>query len=151
MPDREDPLVSGWFAVDFQGAITGAFKDCDGLVSETDVQETFQSDAKGVRVVYKQPGNPKIHNVILRRGVTKNVDMWKWRKQVEDGKVNEARKNGSITLYTQDGTEIVRFNFKNAWPCRLTAPSVNAGDNEITVEELEITHEGMTRAGGDEG
>ena len=32
-----------------------------------------------------------------------------------------------------------------AWPNKLTGPSANATNNEVGIEELEITHEGYTR------
>jgi phage tail-like protein len=48
-------------------------------------------------------------------------------------------------MYSQDGTEVARWNFVNAWPSKLTGPSANAGNNEVAIEELEITHEGYER------
>jgi phage tail-like protein len=71
--------------------------------------------------------------------------MWQWRKLVEQGKIDEARKNGTITMYNQQGEPVARWNFINAWPSKLTGPSANASNNEVAIEELEITHEGYER------
>jgi phage tail-like protein len=93
----------------------------------------------------KIPGRMKWNNITLKRGITGNMDMWKWREKVEKGKVTEARLNGSVTMHDQDGTAIARWNFINAWPSKLTGPTANATNNEVGVEELEITHETYER------
>lgn len=144
MPEK-DPLVSAWFGVEFQGQVVGAFKECSGLGSENEVVEYKASGQKGEFVVKKVPGRMKWNNIILRRGITDAMDMWKWRKLVEQGNVDAARKNGSIVMYDTTAKEIARWNFVNAWPSKLTGPTANAGANEVGIEELEITHEGYER------
>jgi phage tail-like protein len=39
----------------------------------------------------------------------------------------------------------VTYKFVAAWPCKYSAPGVNAAGNEILVEEIEIAHEGFER------
>ncbi len=141
----QDPLVSAWFGVEFQGQVVGAFRECTGLGSENEVVEYKASGPKGEYVVKKVPGRMKWNNVTLKRGITSEMDMWKWRKLVEQGKLTDARKNGSIVMFSQDGKEIARWNFLNAWPSKLTGPTANATNNEVGIEELEITHEGYER------
>jgi phage tail-like protein len=140
-----DPVISCIFGVEFQGQVVGAFRECTGLGSENEVVEYKASGAKGEFIVKKVPGRMKWNNITLKRGITDSMDMWKWRKLVEQGKIDDARKNGSIVMYTQDGKEMARWNFVNAWPSKLTGPSANAGNNEIAIEEMEITHEGYER------
>ena len=142
---RTDPLVSAQFAVEFQGVIVGAFQECTGMGSENEVVEYKASGPKGEYVVYKVPGRLKWNNITLKRGLTDATDLWDWRKLVEQGKVEEARKNGSIVMFDQTGKEVARWNFTNAWPCKLTGPAPNAGDNNAAIEELELTHEGYER------
>lgn len=141
----EDPLVSAWFGVEFQGQVVGAFRECTGLGSENEVVEYKASGARGEFIVKKVPGRMKWNNITLKRGITAAMDMWQWRKLVEQGKVDEARKNGSIVMFKQDGTEIARWDFVSAWPSKLTGPTANANNNEVGIEELEITHEGYER------
>jgi phage tail-like protein len=143
--DDKNPLVSAWFGVEFQGQVAGAFRECSGLGSENEVVEYKASGQRGEFVVKKVPGRMKWNNVTLKRGITDSMDMWQWRKTVEQGDVDGARKNGSIVMFDQKGTEVARWNFVNAWPSKLTGPSANAGNNEIAIEELEITHEGYER------
>ncbi len=144
MADR-DPLISAWFSVEFQNQIVGAFRECTGLGSENEVVEYKASSEKGQFVIKKVPGNLKWNNITLKRGITDSMDMWKWRGLVEQGKITEARKNGTITMYDQHKEPIAKWDFVNAWPSKLTGPTANAGNNEVAIEELEITHEGYTR------
>jgi phage tail-like protein len=143
--EEKDPLVSAWFSVEFQGAVVGAFRECTGLGSENEVVEYKASGPGGQFILKKVPGRMKWNNITLKRGITDAMDMWKWRQLVEEGKVNEARKSGSIVMHDQEGGQIARWNFVNAWPSKLTGPTANATANEVGIEELEITHEGYTR------
>ena len=142
---EKDPVVSAWFGVEFQGQVVGAFRECTGMGSENEVVEYKASGPKGEYVMKKVPGRLKWNNITLKRGITDAMDMWKWRKLVEQGKIAEARKNGSIVMFNQEGQEVSRWEFINAWPSKLTGPSANATNNEVGIEELELTIEGYAR------
>jgi len=142
---EKDPLVSSWFGVEFQGQVVGAFRECTGLGSENEIVEYKASGQKGEFVIKKVPGRLKWTNITLKRGVTDSMDAWKWRKLVEQGKISDARKNGTITMYNQQGDAIAKWNFTNAWPSKLSGPSANASNNEVAIEDLELTHEGYER------
>lgn len=144
MPDK-DPLISAWFGVEFQGQVVGAFRECTGLGSEHQVVEYKASGPKGEFIIKKVPGRIKWNNIVLKRGITDAMDMWKWRKQVEDGKVTDARKNGTITMYDQSGAALAKWNFINAWPSKISGPSGNSNTNDVAIEEMELTHEGYER------
>ena len=141
----KDPFVSAWFAIEFQGQITGAFRECSGLGSENEVVEHKASGPDGRPVIKKIPGNIKWNNVTPKQGITDDMDMWTWRQLVEEGKIEEARKNGAIVMFSAAGMELARWEFINAWPSKINGPSVNATSNEVAVEELELTHEGYKR------
>ena len=145
MAEREDPLIGFHFGVDISGVITGYFTECSGLGSEHEVIEQKVVTEKGQEVVIKQPGRLKWENITLKRGLTSSMDIWAWRKQVEDGKVKDARKDGSIVMYDQNLKEVARWNFTGAWPVKVSGPSPKADSNEIGIEELEVVHEGYKR------
>jgi phage tail-like protein len=142
---RVDPLVSVSFYVEVQGVFTGTFRGCTGLGSQSEIIENLAAGAGGVTRIYKIPGVTRWTNIVLKRGVTDSMDVWAWRKQVEEGKVNEARKNGSIIMYDQTNTEVARWNFENGWPAKISGPNLDASTNEIAIEELEIAHEKLVR------
>lgn len=145
MADWEDPLVGFHFAIDIQnGKISGFFTECSGLGSEHEtVEHKVVKDGK--EIIMKIPGRLKWEDIVLKRGITSNMDIWEWRKQVEDGKVDEARCDGSITMFDQSLNPVAQWNFERAWPRKVTGPQPKADSNEIGIEELTITHEYITR------
>jgi len=141
---EEIPLTSFSFGIEV-GSVTGFFTEVSGLGSETEVTEHKVMGPGGQQIVRKIPGRLKWDNITLKRGITSSMDMWDWRKQVEDGNVDAARMNGSIMMYDQTGGEVARWNFERGWPSKLTGPSIKSDDNAIGVEELTIVHEYIIR------
>jgi len=145
MAERTDPLVSFHYAVEIQGTVSGYFTECSGLGSEHEVIEHKVVDESGHEAVMKIPGRLKWENIVLKRGITDNMDIWDWRKKVEDGDVKGARSNGSIVMFDRNYNEVARWNFESAWPVKVSGPSVKSDSNEIGIEELSIAHEGLWR------
>ena len=145
MPKREDPLVGYHFAVDIEGVVKGYFLECSGLGSEHEVIEKKVVDKKGRATIIKLPGRLKWDNITLRRGMTSNMEIWRWRRQVEEGDVEAARRNGSIIMLDERQNEVARWNFERAWPIKLSGPLLNAGGNEVAIEELTLVHERIER------
>ena len=142
---RTDPLVSFHFYVEIDGIAQAQFKECSGLESTSEVVEYKEANRDGVTIVRKIPGAISWSDVVLKRGITEVMELWDWRKQIEEGNVDRARKNGSIVLYNQSNQEVARWNFVEGWPSKITGPQISADSNEIAIEELTITHEGLER------
>lgn len=142
---REDPLVSFHFKLDVQGAIKGYFTEVSGIGSETEIIESKVVNDSGVEVVMKVPGRLKWGDITLKRGITSSLDIWDWRKQVEQGDVMGARKNGTITMYDQSLSPVAEWYFENAWPSKVSGPTPKSDSNEVGVEELTIVHEYIVR------
>lgn len=145
MADWEDPLVGFHFSIDIQnGKISGYFTECSGLGSEHEVVE-HKVTKDGKEIVMKLPGRMKWEDVVLKRGITSSMDIWDWRKQVEDGDVIGARSDGSIIMYDQSLSPVAQWDFERAWPKKISGPQPKSDSNEIGIEELTITHEYITR------
>lgn len=142
---REDPLVGFHFMLDVQGTVQGYFTEVSGIGSETEVAEQKVVNKEGIQIVLKVPGRLKWGDITLKRGLTSNLEIWNWRKLVEDGQVSKARKNGSIVMYDQTLKPIAQWDFKNAWPSKVSGPAPKSDSNELTVEELTLVHEYITR------
>ena len=143
--EREDPLIASKFSLDFQGVIAGYFTECSGIGSENEVITSNVVNEKGIEVVLKVPGRLKWGDITLKRGITSSLDLWDWRALVEQGKVGDARKDGSIVMYDQENAEVARWNFAQAWPSKITGPAPKSDSNEFVIEEITIVHEGMVR------
>jgi phage tail-like protein len=141
-PQRDDPYKAFNFLVEIDGIARAGFSEVSGLESETEVIEyRVGTESNTAR---KLPGLTKYANIVLRRGVTQDAELWNWRKTVEEGKVD--RRNGSIILLDDDRTEVVRWNFFNGWISKWQGPALNASGNEVAIETIEIAHEGLERA-----
>jgi phage tail-like protein len=141
---HEDPLVSFHFKLEVSGKVDGYFTEVSGLGSETEVTE-HKVVTEGHEVVMKIPGRLKWENIVLKRGITSNMDIWTWRKEVEDGNVDAARANGSIYMFDQMLKPVAEWSFERAWPVKVTGPSLKSDGNEIGVEELTLAHEYIVR------
>ena len=141
---REDPLINFNFGLECEGRMAGYFTSVSGIGSESEVVEHKVVDEKGNEITRKIPGRLLWLDITLKRGITSNLEIWQWRQLVNDGNINEARKNCSIMALDQEGQAIARWNIINAWPMRVSGPVANSS-SEIMVEELVLVHEGMER------
>jgi phage tail-like protein len=146
MPRREnDPFASFNFLIESGGLIQAGFSECTGLNSETDVIEYREGNDD--TTVRKLIGLSKFANIMLKRGVGIGQQMFEWRQMVSepsDEPTREPRRNISIILLDEKREEKVRYNLKSAWPSKWTGPDFKASANEISIEQLEICHEGMS-------
>lgn len=139
---RVDPFRGFNFLVEIDGIAQAGFQEVGGLDASTDAVDYREgTDAPHVR---KLPALNKYSPITLKRGITKDDELWKWRETVINGKAE--RKNGSIVLLDEAGAEQIRWNFSNGWPTKWTGPSFNATGTGVAVETLEITHEEIQRA-----
>lgn len=142
MPQRDDPYKAFNFVVEIDGIARAAFLEASGLASETAVIEYRVGGERGA--TRKLPGLTRYANLVLRRGITQDAELWNWRRTVEQGQVD--RRNGSVILLDDDRTPVVRWNFFNGWICKWEGPALNAQANEVAVETIEIAHEGLEQA-----
>jgi phage tail-like protein len=136
------------FLLEIQGVvndtrvIVGGFKSVSGMDSETEIVEFKQGNDKVVR---KKPGRTTYSNIVLERGYTATDDLWNWRKNIEDGQID--RRSGSVIILDQDGeTEVARYNFFEAWPCKWYVPDMDSDTSGMAIEKLEIAVEKVERA-----
>lgn len=137
--DRNDPFSAFNFLVEIDNVTMAGFSECSGLTAETDPIEYRNGDED--ITVRKLPGLKKFTNITLKRGFTNAAELWEWRKTVLDGRTE--RQSGSIVLLNEAREEALRYNFTEGWPCKWEGPSLNAKNNEVAIETLEICHEGL--------
>ena len=53
------------------------------------------------------------------------------------------RRNVSVLLLDAARVPVARWTFAEAWPAKWQGPDLNARANEVTIETLEIVHEGL--------
>jgi phage tail-like protein len=137
--DRNDPYSGFNYLVEIDGVTVAGFSECSGLTTETDPIE-YRNGSEDI-TVRKLPGLRKYTNISLKRGFTQDKDLWDWRKKVINGQTE--RQSGSIVLLDEGRNEALRWNFRDGWPSKWEGPSLNAKNNEVAIETMEICHEGL--------
>ena len=146
MPEQQT-IGTYYFKLNLGGAESaGYFKECTGLSSENQVVTHTSADEQGKAMVQKVPGQLQWANINLKRGVDADSTLWAWRQEVIDGKIEGARKDGTIEVVDWEGKPVTTYSFRRGWPSKYSAPGLNASGNDILIEEIEIAHEGFVRA-----
>ena len=140
-----DALASYHYSIEIDGVMVAQFQEVSGLTSEIDVIELKENTKDGKYIVHKLPGNRKPPSITLKRAKNASKDLWDWHQKIYQGKVADARKNGSVVLYSYDHSEVGRYNFVNAWPSKVSMSALKAGSNEILMEEVTIVCEELER------
>lgn len=142
----QEQLTTFAFHVELDGVDIGAFKEASGVESETEIIEYKEATDKGKMIIRKVPGAMKWSDITLKKAIDSSTTLWEWRREVENGKIDDARRNGSIVLYDSQQKEVARWNFEAGWPSKWKGADLNAGEDQVAVEEVTITHEGLRRA-----
>lgn len=115
-----------------------SFSECDGLDMTVDVQ-TIRSGGANDRA-WRVPAVVNYTNLTLKRGMTGNLDLWKWfRRSVADPFL---RADAELVMLGDDGdAELARFRLSRCIPVKLKVPALNAKDGGIAVEEFQLAYD----------
>ncbi len=142
--DRNDPYRSFNFRVEIDGLTVGSFSEVSGLTSDGDAVD-YREGTDIPLTVRKLPGLRKYSAITLKRGYTKNDELWRWYRNIVNG-VSD-RRDGTVILMDEERRDVLRWNFTSGWINKIEAPSFKANGNEVAMESVEIVHEGLTLAG----
>lgn len=140
-----DALASYLFAIEIDSIEIAQFSEVSGLASELDVVELKENTADGKLIIHKAPGAIKPPTITLKRAKNSSKALWEWHDAMLQGKVAEARKNGSVIMKSYDGSEVARYNFTNAWISKVSTGTLKAGANEVLMEEASLVCESFER------
>ena len=143
MSTRPDPYRQFNFRLEVDGLQLANFCEVSLGAALTEVVEYRDgTDKTGVR---KLPGLTRYSNVVLKRGITSSLELYQWHRMVAEGRTGDARRNVAVILSDEMGNEVARYSLRNAWPVKYEAPSFNAMGNDVAIESIELTHEGLER------
>ncbi len=142
--ERPNPYSNFNFIVIVGEAEIAAFSEVSGLDSENTPIE-YREGADATNAPRKLPGIEKYSNVTLKRGITGSTALWTWRKQVRDGS-STYPPSQTVTIKLLDekhdrNNPAMTWTLRNAWPTKITGPSLNAKGNDFAVEQLDLAHE----------
>jgi phage tail-like protein len=143
------PPVSFFFEVRISGVSTTAdssFLEADGLQAERQSEEIKEGGEN--RFVHRLPGRMKYQNLVLKRGLlvsTSELATWCKTAFEADLGTNLVTKDIDVSLLDAQGSPLMTWNFKNAWPVKWSVQGFNAMENRIAVETLEFSYSYFTR------
>src|SRR3954454_21127083 len=136
-----DAAVGNTFGLEIDGVVIKQITEVTGLKFEQDVIQLKQQSADGKFTIKNLPGQSKVGEVTLTRGLTQDNSFEKWIQDARFGKMSDARKGGAVIVYDFEGNAIKRYKLTNAWPKSLEISSLKAGDTSVLTEKLVITYE----------
>jgi phage tail-like protein len=139
--DRRDPYLAFRFEVRLDGLAVAGFSECSGLQFEIEVQDYPEGGMN--TFVRKFPGRVKQTNITLKRGIV-DREMWDWYYDLTQGRLT--MRNGSVRIRDPSNEQIqVEWHFRDAFPCKWVGPDLNASQNNVAIESVEICHQGLER------
>src|SRR5213592_451985 len=117
MPDLS---ASFSFVLEVDSVEMGSFRKCSGIESETETIEYKEATKDGKMIIRKVPGAMKWSDITLERRIDTSTALWEWRKQIIDGDIDAARRNGSIICKDSKQATVGRWNFTAGWPSKWT-------------------------------
>jgi phage tail-like protein len=143
-PTKNYPLPNFHFEVNWGGTRIG-FSIITGLEVATSVIE-YREGSYLIYNTTKQPGRTVYGNIILERGIFLNdfeFFTW-WQNTYNFQERNQLfRRDVVISLFDDAHNPVMVWKLLNAWPCKVKWGELNALDNQVMMESLELTHEGL--------
>jgi phage tail-like protein len=138
---RNDPYLAFRFEVKFDELPVAGFSEITGLQWELDPQEYQEGGQNGF--VHRFPNRAKQNNLTFKRGIVDRL-IWDWFYGMTQGQVKF--RNGSIKVRDPSGENVImQWNFTKAFPVKWVGPDLNAAQNSVAIETLELAHHGLER------
>lgn len=115
-----------------------AFAECDGLEMSME-PKTVRQGGDNTRQIHLA-GRVSYSNLQLKRGVTRNLDLWKWLGAAAGPEGRGSTARGVIVLRDAAGAPQVRFSLSGCLPIKMKAPALNAKDGQLAIEEMHIAY-----------
>jgi phage tail-like protein len=139
MPDK--PPYRGFnFTVEIEGIASAQFAEVTVPEAEIAVIEYREGGdpSSGTR---KLPGRVRYGNVVLKRGVSDDLALFEWFRATAVGDFQP--RSVSIVLLDASRQPVIRWNVSEAWPTKYDVSDLNAKNNEVVIELLELANEGI--------
>jgi len=141
--ERKDPYRNFKFRVEIEGIQVAGF--ADATIPDSTTKSVDYREGTDLPHQRKLSGLTEYASITLKKGITDSMDLYYWKKQVEDAGAIKARKSISLILVDEEGNDKAQWNILEAWPTKYDPSDFSAKANDVVIETLEIVHEGVTR------
>jgi len=143
---RERPYVNGNFLVDLGTGDTESVRAAFTQVILPDAHVLaieYRAGNDRTNEPKKLPGSVRYDNLVLRRGLIGETDLYEWWDRARSGDP-DVRRNVTVSLLSENRADTVwRWKFTNAWPVKYGTSDLSADGNDVMIEEIELCFEGM--------
>lgn len=126
-------------------ALTYPKKKSDFIVTIGELGQANFSEVSTLKDLQDLVGKPKglviYENVILKWGTIRRKEIFEWMIQADTK--NLKRCDVKVTLLDDNRKLVIEWMLTNALPIKYNVSNFN--ENDIEIELLELTHEGMIR------
>lgn len=137
------PIKKYNYKIIMDGITRAGFSEVSAADWSSDPIE-YREGTDAVMTVSKMPGLSKYGNITLKWGLSADKEFTDWVINISAGTVE--RKKITIQAMNDANTDILAaWEVVNAWPCKYTAPDLNASSSEAAFESVEMAHEGFKR------
>ena len=119
------------------------FHEVSGLGAELEV--TAYPEGGVNDFVHQLPVRHSWSRIVLRRGVVHDPGLFLGWYLAGLSQSLGARRDGAVLLLTPDGIPTMAWVFRGGLAARWTGPTMNAMEDAVAIEELEIAHHGITQ------
>jgi len=120
-------------------AVAGGFSECTGIEMTMKVEEFNEGGRNGE--VLKFAGRISWSNITLKKGIAAGTALWDWHYSFVEGRGK--RRDGVIMLLNEQRLPHNIWQFRRGIPVKYAGPSLNAAQNNVAIESVEIAHEGI--------
>jgi phage tail-like protein len=137
------PVVAPDTPAAFPSSTIVGFREVTGLDAELEIEEYREGGRN--EFAHRFAKYATFPNVVCRRGLTKSMALWAWYETTLHGLARPPRTNVLVVLNDAGHRPVAAWMVIRALPERLLGPELRADVNDVVVEALELSHEGIQR------
>jgi phage tail-like protein len=117
------------------------FTEVSGLSVEMGTEEVAEGGEN--RFIQKYPTRTKYPELVLKRGLLHNSEVWNWIRQcIED--YNIEPKNIDVKLLNENRDPLMTWHVVGAYPTKWAVTDLNSTANAVVIESLQFFYQYFT-------
>ena len=117
------------------------FSEVGGLGFEVATEEVPEGGEN--RFIQRYPLRAKYPDLVLKRGLLKSSAIWDWTRDCIEN-LDIKPKNVDVKLLNENHEPLITWHLVGAYPVKWAVTDLNATDNAIVVESLQLAYQYFT-------
>ena len=117
------------------------FTEVSGLTVEMGAEEIAEGGEN--RFIQKYPTRVKYPELVLKRGLLRNSEVWNWTRQcIEDYRIEP--KSVDVKLLNESHEPLMTWHVVGAYPTKWSVSDLSAANNAVVIESLQMFYQYFT-------